>query len=162
MTKVSAPSNSLGISLSYRYYLRLELLTEDIIRAFKANTVKLNVWVGDRFPHSFQHQVFKPKLPWETKTAAKHRKKVIWVEKSLPHTPIGHPANGHPMHTARKGLWLQDPPGPGHMQAVDGPHRYLEEKTGLHTSHLFGAELSSFLLDFHQTLCDRVTKHRSQ
>ena len=31
------------------------------------------------------------------------------------------------------------------MQAVDGAHRYLEE-TGLHTSQLFGAGLSSFFL----------------
>jgi len=78
MTKLSAKSNSLGINLRYRYYLRLELLTEDFIRTFKANTVKLTVWMGDRFPHNFQHQVFKPKLPWETKTLAKYRKKGIF------------------------------------------------------------------------------------
>lgn len=77
MTKISSPSNSLGINLSYSYYLRLELLTEDIIRTFKVNTIKLTVWMRDRFPHNVQHWVFKPKLPWETETAAKHRKKGI-------------------------------------------------------------------------------------
>lgn len=53
MTKISAPSNYLGINLSYRYYLGLELLTEDSVRTFKANTLKLPVWMGDRFPHNF-------------------------------------------------------------------------------------------------------------
>lgn len=77
MTKISSPSNSLGINLSYSYYLGLELLTEDIIRTFKVNTIKLTVWMRDRFPHNVQHRVFKPQLPWETETAAKDRKKGI-------------------------------------------------------------------------------------
>lgn len=50
MTKISTLSNSLGINLSYRYYLRLELLTEDVIRTFKANTIKLTVWMGKISP----------------------------------------------------------------------------------------------------------------
>lgn len=162
MTKISAPSNYLGINLSYRYYLGLELLTENIKRTFKANTVKLTVWMGDRFPHNFQHQVFKPKLPWETKPEAKHRNKGIWVEKFLPHiprvtqqvvTPCTQPGRGDSPTTHQE---------PGQMKAVDAAHWYLEEETGLHTLQLFGARLSPFLFHLHQTLRDSGIKHGSQ